>query len=99
MGKHIREDILSRVFRLSEGVHRRNSHRWGFVEGTRHLYYVFSEILDWERLARMELFLFTANVFNQMKLRPAYGMLPSDYRKVRGKITCLPYKTEVELRY
>jgi len=52
-----------------------------------------------EGLARMELFLFTANIFNQMRLKPAYGMIPSDYRKVRGTMACLPYNTEVELRY
>ena len=52
-----------------------------------------------EGLARMELFLFTSNIFNQMKLKPAYGMLPNDYRKVQGTITSLPYKTEIELRY
>ena len=52
-----------------------------------------------EGLARMELFLFASNIFNQMKLKPAYRMIPSDYRKSRGTMTCLPYKTEIELRY
>ena len=52
-----------------------------------------------EGLARMELFLFTANIFNQMKLKPENGVLPNDHRVSNGTISCLPYNTEIEFRH
>ena len=52
-----------------------------------------------EGLAKMELFLFAANIFNHMKLKPVDGVIPSDYRRAQRTTTCLPYKAEIELRY
>ena len=52
-----------------------------------------------EGLAKMELFLFTANIFNQMRLKPENGVMPSDERVIRGTSQPHPYKTEIEFRY
>ena len=52
-----------------------------------------------ESLARMELFLFTANVFNQMKLKPADGIIPSVEKIIRSTSQPLPFNTEIELRH
>ncbi|KAH7707514.1 Protein CYP-33C1 [Aphelenchoides avenae] len=51
-----------------------------------------------ESLARMELFLFIANLFNQFKYSPG-KKLPTLERKFGQTIPCPPYKCRVEQRY
>uniref|UniRef100_A0AC34RFM1 Cytochrome P450 n=1 Tax=Panagrolaimus sp. JU765 TaxID=591449 RepID=A0AC34RFM1_9BILA len=52
-----------------------------------------------EALARMELYLFTANIFNQFKVKPAYGQLPTDYRINNTTVIGVPFKCEIEPRF
>ena len=52
-----------------------------------------------ESLAKMELFLFTANIFNQMRLKSPDGEKLSEERIVRFTICCKPWKCRVEFRY
>ena len=52
-----------------------------------------------EGLARMELFLFAANILNQIKLKSPYGMIPGTDKIIHSTSQPLPYKTEIELRY
>jgi cytochrome P450 family 33 len=51
-----------------------------------------------EALARMELFLFLANLLNQYTFLPGQEGKPSLERRLGGTVQCPPYKCKVEKR-
>ena len=52
-----------------------------------------------EGLAKLELYLFSANVFNQMRLLPPGKEKITEERVVRTTNCCKPYECRIELRY
>jgi hypothetical protein len=59
---------------------------------------LYSWLFSGEGLARQEMFLFTANIFNQFKITA--GKTPPDpTRKLGGTANCNPFKCRAERRY